>query len=395
MDKHLYIFTAEYPFLRKENFLEDEIVYLAKEFKQITIIPLSGSGCPRAIPVNCVVDNDLCKGRLKKIIFGIFGILRVLPQYLNEYFSLGIYRSPSKTKSLLFNMIICSYYMQSNVIRKLMREIKKDDVVYFYWGVVYNTVAPYLKGKAKLISRFHGDWDLWTPSGKEGYKPGRKALITSLDKAIFISKKGRDFFQSIYPNVSTEVFHLGSRDIGIAKKSQDGIIRIVSCSTVYPLKRVPLIFESVKTLKDITVEWTHIGGGPDFEQLCNLVKKCPDNIKINLMGAVSLDQVFDYYKHNPVDVFINLSTNEGVPVSIMEAISQDIPVVATNVGGNSEIVTSETGTLVSADPTPEEVGFAIKKVINNKKLTPRQFWKKEFCAEENYTLFAKYLANKL
>lgn len=375
--------------------MEDEIIYLAEEFKRITVIPLSGSGCPRPVPANCIIDTGLCKGRFTKILLGLCGCWRVIPQYLNEYFSSGIYKSLSKTKALLFNMIICSYYMQSRVIKNLMMEIDKDDVVYFYWGVVYNTVAPYLKGKAKLISRFHGDWDLWTPSGEEGYKPGRRALTTSLDKAVFISKKGRDFFHSIYPDVSTAVFHLGSRDIGIAKKSQDGIIRIVSCSTVYPLKRVPLIFESVKTLKDVKVEWTHIGGGPDFEQLCKLVEDCSDNIKVNLTGGVSLDQVFDYYKQNPVDVFINLSTNEGVPVSIMEAISQDIPVVATNVGGNSEIVTCETGALVPANPTPEEVGIAIKDVISNKQLTPRYFWEKEFNAVTNYTAFAKYLSTQM
>lgn len=55
------------------------------------------------------------------------------------------------------------------------------------------------------------------------------------------------------------------------------------------------------------------------------------------------------YSEHPVDVFINLSTNEGVPVSIMEAISFDIPIVATDVGGTSEIVTDETGILVSSN----------------------------------------------
>lgn len=395
MSKNLFIFTAEFPFLRKENFLEDEINYLAQEFDAITIFPLSGYGQPRPIPSNCTVNNGLCKGKAAKKLLGILGLWRVFPLYLNEYFSKGIYKSLKKTKSLFTNMTICSYYMQSDLVKMLVKELKQDDVVYFYWGVVYNTVAPFLKGKAKLVSRFHGDWDLWDASGNEGYKPQREALTSSLDSAVFISNKGRKFFHSLYPNVHTEVFHLGSRDIGLARKSQDGVVRIVSCSTVYPLKRVPLIYESVKTLQGINVKWTHIGGGPDFEQLKELVKECPGNIDVELTGAVSMDMVFDYYRKNPVDIFINLSTNEGVPVSIMEAISQDIRVVATNVGGNSEIVTPETGVLVSPNPSPSEVGTAIKEVLQKKDLAPRQFWGKEFNAVKNYTAFAKYLSTQL
>jgi len=45
------------------------------------------------------------------------------------------------------------------------------------------------------------------------------------------------------------------------------------------------------------------------------------------------NDVLNYYASNPVDVFINTSSSEGLPVSIMEAMSFGIPVIATNVGG--------------------------------------------------------------
>lgn len=37
-------------------------------------------------------------------------------------------------------------------------------------------------------------------------------------------------------------------------------------------------------------------------------------------------------------MFINVSSSEGLPVSIMEACSFGIPIIATNVGGTAEIV---------------------------------------------------------
>ena len=91
-----------------------------------------------------------------------------------------------------------------------------------------------------------------------------------------------------------------------------------------------------------------------------------------------------------MDVFINVSTNEGVPVSIKEAISYDIPVIATNVGGTSEVVTPETGLLLSSNPRPEEIKEAILK-IDTLDLSPREFWAENYNADINYRLFAQML----
>ena len=75
----------------------------------------------------------------------------------------------------------------------------------------------------------------------------------------------------------------------------------------------------------------------------------------------------------------------------MEAISCDIPVVATNVGGNSEIVVNETGMLVSSNPTPEEVADALSTVLRG-SYTPREFWNNHYNASVNYEAFATYIS---
>ena len=46
------------------------------------------------------------------------------------------------------------------------------------------------------------------------------------------------------------------------------------------------------------------------------------------------------------DIFANSSIHEGVSLTILEAMAASIPVVATDVGGNPEVVDSETGLLV-------------------------------------------------
>ncbi|MBL3200697.1 glycosyltransferase, partial [Klebsiella pneumoniae] len=57
-----------------------------------------------------------------------------------------------------------------------------------------------------------------------------------------------------------------------------------------------------------------------------------------LWGTVPHETIISFFAANPVHLFLNLSTMEGIPVSIMEAISFGIPVVATDVGAVSEIV---------------------------------------------------------
>ena len=57
----------------------------------------------------------------------------------------------------------------------------------------------------------------------------------------------------------------------------------------------------------------------------------------------------NYYNTYEIDLFVNLSTIEGVPVSIMEAQSSGIPVLATDVGSSKEIVDDDNGFLIPKD----------------------------------------------
>lgn len=90
---------------------------------------------------------------------------------------------------------------------------------------------------------------------------------------------------------------------------------------------------------------------------------------------------------------MNMSTVEGVPVSIMEAISFDIPVVATKVGGTPDIVIDgKSGKLVSENPTEQEVADALLDVyIHRENYHARELWKNLYDGNKNYTEWAKEL----
>ena len=394
MNKNLVLFTASFPFGTRESFLETELPFLAKRFDCIRIISFGGLNDPvRPVADNCIVDDRVQCIRRKRILRGLLGLWRVLPVYVKDLFCAKPYRKKKTLKLWAISMLCTSYYLQSKPVKELRKKNLDDTVFYFYWGVIYNSIAHFFKGKVKMVSRFHGDWDLWDSNDNEGYKPIRKATIDALSIAAIISRKGESFFKENHPQCLTVVSHLGSIDNGIAQKSDDGIIRVLSCSSVYPIKRVSFIMESLKEVYRIRrIEWTHIGDGPDFEQLKIMVDAAKsDTFIVNLKGRVSHEEVMNYYKTHCVDLFINLSTNEGVPVAIMEAISFDVPIVATDVGGTSEIVNDQTGVLVSSNPTKKEVANAIIEVLENTAFSPRKYWELEFDAKKNYSDFAEML----
>lgn len=396
MNKTLFLFTASFPYSTIENFLQTEILYLSRYFDKVFVIPQTGTGEPRMLPDNCCLCQPIFDDGITSFYkkYKDFICIKSFPIVINEFFKGRVFFSRKKFVNWLKFSLQLNRLYNNPKIKRVKKIITPNDVCYFYWGVGSNLLSLLFKGKCHLVSRYHGEWDLWEEM-YGGYVPYRSKVVSFLDRAVFISKKGKGYFDNRYPDCNTVCFPLGTIDRGISHKSDDGIVRIISCSSVYPLKRVNLICEVVNSLANnkLRVEWTHIGGGQDFEKLRKQVNLIDNpNLTIHLLGQVPSEEVISYYVGKHVDVFVNLSKNEGVPVSIMEAISCNIPIVATNVGATSEVVGEECGVLISPNPTIEEVVKAVLIVIKkNDEFKSRRYWKQYYDAEVNYNSFAKML----
>jgi len=184
--------------------------------------------------------------------------------------------------------------------------------------------------------------------------------------------------------------------------SRDGIFRIVSCSPVVPVKRLGLLLEGIHKLalqrSDLSLVWHHFGEGlqkRDIEERARV--SFPRNVRFDFPGYPSKEILMEFYKNNPVDVFMNVSESEGTPVAIMEAISCGIPVIATAVGGNAEIVTKENGILLNGNPSPDDIAFTIMKFMGMSEKRQqmsagsRRVWKQKYDADVNYSLFVQTL----
>jgi glycosyltransferase involved in cell wall biosynthesis len=137
-----------------------------------------------------------------------------------------------------------------------------------------------------------------------------------------------------------------------------------------------------------------------MNDLINSIKNKRQGLKVILHGYVSNQTLINFYQKQQVDLFVNVSSSEGLPVSIMEALSFGIPVIATDVGGTSELVSDKVGELISSTFTTESLGQNIEKLLNLNseellllRSNARSIFELKVNAKINYLLFYNKIKN--
>lgn len=266
-----------------------------------------------------------------------------------------------------------------------------DDVVaYGFWGMGGGLGVPWLQGVRARVVRVHR-YDLYEEEAPGGYLPFRPFLYARADRVLAISDDGADYVNRHHPGVRGRVVISRLGVFGPAHApahAPDDRTTIVSCSAVSEVKRVNRILDAVRragAAGSAPIRWVHFGDGPLMPQLREQAADIPENVTVELRGRVDNAELLDFYARERVDLFVNLSSSEGVPVSIMEAIAQAIPVVATAVGGTPEIVGPQhgTGELVDADADADAVAATIRTVLDAPSGTydPRALWERRYDAQ--------------
>lgn len=387
--KQLIFFTESFPFGKGESFIENEIAFLAKKFDRIYLLPkMADMAQQRDLPANCVALPPVFRNPLHLALKGIFccsPIFCLVKWAVSDKVCASLY----KLRKYLAAAITCRGILADRHFKKL-NKLAPESTVYFYWGIGMAYILPFIQNTDKKIVRFHGT-DLYLERRPHKYIPFRKEVFQNLTKAVFISRQGMEYAMETFGQYHFAAYlsYLGTLDHGMPDFSRsDSVIRILSCSYIVPVKRISRILQSLLLIKDCQVHWTHIGGGDGLKALQQSVQQLPANLSVDLLGDISNEEVIGYYCSHPVDVFVNVSLSEGLPVSIMEAISFGIPVVATDVGGTHEIVTPESGVLIDVDFANEELARQIVRVYENKSsFQSRKVWETKFDATKNYEQF--------
>lgn len=409
----LLLFTSSYPYdyAAEYPFVQPELEHLLERFEKIVLVPRVCKGKKFSLPARVEVDeqyaaflsanlgpvNTIGETLRSKIFYTEVQRNKTLALHPVKFLKLFIFSSNAElTRRWTANWIEQHAIEESRVI------------LYSYWFNHMATGLALVKREhpaIKVVSRAHG-YDIYEEYYPPHYWPYRCETLQALDKLFLASEASRQYFCDHYPDyvAKYETAHLGIKDPGFSTRpSADDVFRIVSCSNIIFVKRLDLLLEGLAVMARMRphqkFEWIHFGDGKGRQALQKkMERKFSSNIQGRLMGYVPNAEVIRHYQNHPCDVFLNVSETEGgAPVSIQEASSCGIPIVATAVGGIPEIVSERNGILLAPDTTPEEIAASLLRIRDDPARTgemrkeSRRVWQAGYNADDNFRAFAERL----
>lgn len=393
--KNLHFYTMMYPYGSQETFIENEMSYLSDSFDNVYINPLYKKyekyGL-RHIPDNIIINDFLLPDKyinrfLKSLFCFSFSVHKA---YFDDFFLNRVYLNWDRFYSWFASLTNTKCLFVSH---KKKIEMINSGIVYLYWGKYILNLIPFINKNKNVmfVCRLHrGDIYL----DETGYSPIKKKAMGSVDFFIPISFDVKKYINKIYdvPFEKIELSKLGTKifnnKIDLFHQKSSECIRVVSCSNIVKVKRVDLIVDILSCVKGVVVEWHHFGDGNLFDDILRKTFSLSDNIIVNFHGRVSNEELISFYLNNYVDVFMNVSKSEGVPVSMMEAMSFGIPVIATDVGGVNELINNDNGILLNVDFDVNFVSEIIKSVKKSDWVKKRErafsYWDENYNAGKNY-----------
>lgn len=211
------------------------------------------------------------------------------------------------------------------------------------------------------------------PGWFNGGYPTFSSIFTGLLDKTFVSSEHlknwcielgtlREKIRVAYTNIDSD---LVKRDPETRNKLRNALNIPVDCPVILYVARLTqqkqplLLLSSIEKLyeKNRDFKLIVIGDGPDKPLFLKKLKKLEAKRNIVYLGSLSNSQVKEYM--DAADIFFLPTAFEGIALSIFEAMAKELPVVAAQVGGQSELVIDGCGFLVKpADPMQDASLYA-------------------------------------
>lgn len=246
--------------------------------------------------------------------------------------SIKIERIPSLIRSL-------SPLKEIKAIREMRKLYKKynPDIIHLHSskaGILGRLAFP----KSKIVYTVHGFDSIRLAFRK--FLPFEKALqyecshmvsVSKYDESNLLSEGIKHNLSTIYNGTYTPAALQGDP---FAKFRNYKKI-VLSIARLAPPKNHKLFIEVAKKMPDVAFLWIGNQTEPDFQY--------PSNV--HFLGSIASAGSYIRY----ADLFMLLSNYEGLPIVVIEALASGVPVVASSVGGITELLDGKNGIAVDND----------------------------------------------
>lgn len=369
MIKKVLFLTSSYPFGKGESFINPELNTLSKS-AELIVMPIYPRGVFKEDKVNNNIDYwNLRLFSFKYLLpFLIFAIFH--PKLLLKLISHCIDKSFLKT---LRNIIL----IPKNIF--VFNKIKNLDIdfIYAHWLSAPSQFALLLHLITNIPFGITGHrWDLIDANNFDlKFKYAKFIRLISRKSTSLlpktIQKKYNEKIHNIYLGIP--ILNKPRKEI----KNSDNYMRLLCIGNLIPVKGHQYLISAIDELhrRGYKVFLDLIGSGDLESEIKNQIIDLQLKDYINILGYMAHSEVQNKLKSGKYNLYCQPSldlgngSHEGIPVSLMEAMSVGIPCIATNTGSISElIINCATGLLVE-DKNSTALAEAIQRLLTEENLS--------------------------
>lgn len=409
----VWLFTSNHPFTYNGGetmFVGPELPHLRAAFGSgaVTVVPLHDQGSALAVPEGVLVDRSLARDWRRWRLLAA-ALAPAWPGFFAEAWR-GLRQGGWVGVARVWRWAAVAWVSWRWMGIRL--QARPQALLYSYWrggATLAATRWAAARPDVSVVTRVHR-YELYEDAFSPPFQPWT-AVYARLDRVIAVSQHGADHLLARgVPAHRVTLARLGvPAALTRARPSEDGVRRVVSCSTLTPVKRVPFTAQVMVALAKAHPtqrwEWVHFGGGPEQPAVEAVLAMAPPNLQTRLAGRVDHAEVLDHYGRQPVDLFLLLSESEGLPVAIQEALAAGIPVVACDAGGVFEALADghHNEGLLPVDVGVEDAIRVLARLLLDETTEARRArrdaawsrWAMCFDAPRNHAALARLLRDEL
>ncbi|WP_131195172.1 glycosyltransferase family 4 protein [Lichenihabitans psoromatis] len=224
--------------------------------------------------------------------------------------------------------------------------------------------------------------DIWTSPDWELAGKLRRAIWT-----VTCTRAGLNRLQSLSPvGKAVHLVYHGLkldrfRPLAPFRGQRDGLdqaqpVRLLSVGRAVEKKGFDTLLDALALLpRDCAWAWTHIGGGPLLPALKQQAERLGLSARLSFLGAQDQTVVLERYRAS--DLFIlpcrvaQDGDRDGLPNVLVEAQSQSLVCISTDVGGVAELIEHDRNGLLVPPDQPEALADAIHRLIRDPSIRRR------------------------
>jgi len=297
--------------------------------------------------------------------FDEIGIIKHNVDFSRSPYSPKVFKSLQQMEKLLeeirFSLVHVHTPVAAFVTRLACQRTNTHPVLYTAHGFHFYKGAP-LKNWLLYynMEKLAAHWtDGLITINEEDYKAAQKFKLRKNGKVFFVTGVGVDI-ANLEQRIASIDRSEKRKELGISEQSTV----LITVAELIPRKNHIQVLKALSKLNKTNFHYLIVGNGESEQQLEKAVNELMLQDKVSFLGFRR--DVPELMASS--DIFILTSRHEGLTRAIMEAMAVGLPIIATDVRGNRDLVKSgENGYLVSLDDA-EQTAIAIERLINSRNL---------------------------